>query len=293
ARAAPGTPYGDLLPGPETMQLDDTDAAAGSEVGAPEVPVSPTYTLDNVYLTVKSIAMEPEFYGWLKSQITDSSPLEMPFTHWYHLPATTTLGNANSTLVRDVASTSIDMLLGTFKPATTADLNYLHPAQNSIWATNVGRPGGFKAGSYANTQVNRFFHRGGIDDSVTPFSSAWRVNNTTMGEPYNMADIWADLKEELNLGKANGTSLNPRLQNLDQFKKGFFIAPLRLNWKDSEDSIDSSRYLTGLDSRNNFVHVEWTTKGASQGNISLIPTLWVKTTAVHVQKSNQRVEVVW
>jgi hypothetical protein len=106
------------------------------------------------------------------------------------------------------------------------------------------------------------------------------VNNVALNIPADIALTWAQVKDEFNLGKSVLTGINPRIFNLRDFGRAFFISPLRLNLKCNVNESDSQRYLSGLDSRASTVNVLWAVKGSTEANKRVIPQIWAGCTSV-------------
>lgn len=275
------------------MEIDgeeQTDAAGGALGIANDAdPVSPSYYLDDVHLTVKTIDVaDGKFYEWLKAQVTDEGPFNLAFQQWVLQPgAVTAPGSATQTTRMTVNSSSIDMILGTFV-GSDYESNTVIPGSSIVYtapntrAAAAARPSSYaRAGTYGNTQTSRYFQRGGID-AAQPFESSFSVNNVQLDFPADLSHIWNRVKNEFALGESANTNLNPRLQTLTQFAQGFFVAPCRLSLNTYGSY--NSRLLSGLDSRASSVHVSWSTKGGSERladnatGQQLIPQLWAGTT---------------
>ena len=296
--------------GDTTMREADDQAVGFGELGtigavdATELnkPSSPSYVLDDLHLSVKTIDIsDGQFYEWLKAEVT-AEPLAMPFQHFVVQPGqTTAVGSAAQTTRMTVNSSSVDYLLGTFVPADFEDGTLLPKAERAYNMTKPKRkyyniPKTYLAqGTYGNTQTSRYFQRGGIDImSDTPFESSFSVNNVLLDYPCDLATVWCKAKDEFNLGKTQGTNMNPRLQKLAHFAQGFFVVPQRLNFNTGE--ADNSRILSGLDSRNASVSIQWKTTGTLEKCVKVkanaadkdtyvdamqvIPMLYAATTAV-------------
>ena len=262
-------------------------------------PVSPSYVLDDLHLSVKTIDIsDGQFYEWLRSEVT-AEPLALPFQHFVAQPGqTTAIGSAAQTTRMTVNSSSVDYLLGTFVPADFESGTLLPLAERAYTMTRDKRkyynipPQYLTQGTFGNTQTSRYFQRGGLDIKE-PFESAFSVNNVLLDYPCDLATVWCKVKDEFNLGKTQGTNMNPRLQKLAHFAQGFFVVPQRLNFNTGE--ADNSRILSGLDSRNSTVNVQWKTTGTLEkcpkvksgagdhdfvDAMQVIPMLYAATTAV-------------
>lgn len=255
------------------------------------------YSLDAVYFTIKTIDIsDGTFYSWLKSEVA-RAPLELTHQHWEMQPGTQQT-SANNTTRMTLKSSSVDMLIGTFVP-TDYDSGLLQPGQVNVAADATAGAASLD-GTYANTHACRYFQRGCIDTSVGQssmnpagdFKSQWQINNVDVNYNEGMADVFAELKEEFNLGKSTTAALNPRIKNLSNFAKGFLAVPLRLNFKCSDTEKDTPRYLSGLDTRNATVNVLWRTKGTTDGNIAVTPQIWAQSTAIVRLGEGQRFDLV-
>jgi hypothetical protein len=213
------------------------------------------------------------FYDWLKAEVT-AEPLAMPFRHFVAQPGQTTAqGSAAQTTRMTVNSSSVDYLLGTFVPSDF-ESGTLLPGGTFGLTTALERydtyaiPNSYlRQGTYGNTHTTRYFQRGGID-TTSPFESAFSVNNVLLDYPADLPTVWSKVKDEFNLGKTQGTNLNPHLQSLAHFAQGFFVVPQRLNFNTGE--ADNSRILSGLDSRNATVTVQWKTTGTLESSVGIV-----------------------
>jgi hypothetical protein len=133
--------------------------------------------------------------------------------------------------------------------------------------------------TFADTQTTRAFQYGSIDPTIS-FSSQFSINNVDIGIPLDLAGVYADVRDEWNLGKNTTCGVNPNLLNLDQFAKGYFMAPLRLNMKVSDSDPDNVRALSGLDTRQSTTTCLWKTNGTSISAVNCTPQLWIGTTSI-------------
>lgn len=269
------------------------DRATGDPVQV-ALPTNPSYRIDDVYLTIKTLSIEDgQFYSWLKSEV-ERAPIDYTHSHWVMNPGT--LSSSLYTTTRaTINSSCVDMLIGTFVGDDSAS-GLVYPGQPRVPA----EPSAFSIpgqtimfdGTYCNTHTNRAFQRGNIETSTDDFTSQFTINNVDIQPVQGLADIFADVKEEFNLGQSSKAGMNPRLHNLAEFAGGFFIAPVRLNFKASDETADTVRYLSGLDSRNATVSVLWRTQGTIElkKNIPLnvTPQIWVGSTSIVSLASSQR-----
>jgi hypothetical protein len=287
---------GDLV----MREADDEAVGYGAMKAITEMskPASPSYVLDDLHLSIKTIDIsDGQFYEWLKAEVT-AEPLAMPFQHFVVQPGqTTAAGSAAQTTRMTVNSSSVDYLLGTFVPADFEEGTLLPKAERAYNMTKPKRryytiPKQYLTqGTFGNTQTSRYFQRGGVDISK-PFESAFSVNNVLLDYPCDLPTVWCKVKDEFNLGKTQGTNMNPRLQKLAHFAQGFFVVPQRLNFNTGE--ADNSRILSGLDSRNATTNIQWKTTGTLEDGVKVgvvdqnnpapklqvIPMLYAATTAV-------------
>jgi hypothetical protein len=297
--------------GVTNMEIDgeEVDAVTGTPaaIGTDQAPSNPTYWLDDLHLSVKTIDIsDGQFYDWLKSEIT-SEPLTLPFQHFVMQPGqTTAAGSADQTTRMTVNSSSVDYLLGTFIGADYEDGTVL-PGAGEIFTTPKGRnaagsaglsypPTYKRQGTYGNTGTSRYFQRGGVDASQDFESTFNSVNNVPLDYPADLPTVWNKVKNEFNLGKTQGTNLNPRLETLTHFAQGFFVVPCRLNFNTGEP--DNSRYLSGLDSRNSTVNILWKTRGKLENKANnstgqqAIPQIWCATTSILRVSSGRILDLV-
>lgn len=273
--AAAPTMGRDELPQTEQHALDANYDYAGLAAGSGLLPGGASYTLDNAYLTVKTIDISDGAFGsFLKDQVEGG--MDIVYEHWTRFVGNQTSGNAVQNLRASINGNSVNLALGTFEP-TDASSQQLWPGQSTLIATPKDWTNGYNPGTYANTQVPRALQRGFITDASQDFTTSMQVNNVPVNRTSTIPDIWSETVDEFNL-KANG--MNPRISNLEFFKKGFLVCPTRLNAKTSQTDIGSVRYLSGLDSREAKVELTWSTTGATDGNINVVPVLWVQTTAI-------------
>lgn len=272
---------------PVDYQRKGTDFGSVDET---EPPKSPSYTINDLHLSIKTIDIsDGQFYEWLKAEVS-AEPLAMPFQHFYVQPGQTTAqGSAAQTTRMTVNSSSVDYLLGTFVPADFEDGTLMPGAKFGLTTAKERYdvyeiPNSYlRQGTFGNTHTTRYFQRGSVNYKQ-PFESTFSVNNVLLDYPCDLQTIWCKLKDELNLGKTQGTNLNPHLQSLAHFAQGFFVVPQRLNFNTGEG--DNSRILSGLDSRNATVNIQWKTTGTLESSVGIVtardPRAWTPGTPLQV-----------
>jgi hypothetical protein len=246
------------------------------------------YVLNGVHMSVKTIDIsDGGFYDWLKAEV----PMSLPFQHIVSQPGQTCApGSVDQTMTMTVNSGSVDMVLGTFY-GTDYQEGTLYP--KGAWAITdpVQKPIEYGAmpytyrhkGSFGNAQTSRYFQRGSVYSRVDkPFESSFSVNNVQMDYPADLATVFARAKDDFNLGRTGETNINPRICSLPHFAQAYFVATQKLNF--NTGAADDSRILSGLDSRNATVHVQWKTSGATENDVNnapiqVFPMLYASTTA--------------
>jgi hypothetical protein len=265
-----------------------TLASANTDV----TPVNPTYTVNQVYLTIKTIDLaNSSYYSDLKSEIEASGGISVPWKHWTSQPGNqTAAGSLAQTTRLTVNGSSINKVVATFVPNDyAAGTNF--PASPAI-ATAAAAASVAAAGTYGNSGVSRYFQRGTASNAAD-FSSLFTINNVQIGGPASMAQVWYDNREAWNLGASSKTGLNPLLTNLSDFSKAFFAHTLRLNMNTDEDTPDNVRVLGGLDSRESTVTVLHTSAGTTDvAGMQVTPVLWVEQTSVLRVGSGRSLNVV-
>jgi hypothetical protein len=113
-----------------------------------------------------------------------------------------------------------------------------------------------------------------------------------VGVPQNLAGIFADVKDEFNIGNNAQCGMNPNLLSIDQFAKGYFMAPLRLNIKVSDSEPDNVRALSGVDSKQSSTTVLWKTSGTSVPGILCTPQLFLGTTQILRVAAGRQLDLV-
>lgn len=253
-------------------------------------PANPSYVIDNVYMTVKTMDIsDGRFYNWLADMVKEA-PLELPFVSFSMQPgALSAPGDATSSTRMTVDGASVDYIFGTLVPEDS-DSGAIQPWEgnatvggdsNVIYVDPKARyaASNKQYGTYGNSGTSRYFQRGSID-SQQPFSSTFYVNNVRVSEAQSLGDVWATIKDEHSLGQSTKTSLNPRLDNLQQFGRAFFIAPHRLNLKCAEGDFFCPRYRSGVDTRGSTLQILWDLKAKTEHNLRVTPQVWAAKTEV-------------
>lgn len=246
------------------------------------------YHLDKVHMSVKTIDIsDGGFYDWLKAEV----PMSLPFQHFVSQPGQTcAAGSADQTMTMTVNSGSVDMVLGTFY-GTDYQSGRLYPNGDVAATDPISKTVAYPAmpreyrheGSFGNAQTSRYFQRGSIAVRE-PFESSFSVNNVQLDYPADLPTVFARTKDDFNLGRTGETNVNPRLQVLAHFGQAYFLATQKLNFNTGE--ADNSRILSGLDSRNATVNIQWRTTGKTENDaegeghpIQVFPMLYAATTA--------------
>lgn len=257
------------------------------------VPANAYYTVDNLYLTIKTLDIQDgHYYSWLASEV-QRAPMELTHQHWTMQPGTMQ-ASLNNTTRMTINASCADMLVGTF----VADDNtsgFVVPGQSNLIAS-PGNGGsnliGVYDGTWGNSHTNRYFQRGNVQTSADDFRSQWSINNVDVNYQAPLSDIFADLKEEWNLGAANLSGINPRIRNVKQFAQAHLAVPLRLNYKASSIDKDTPRYLSGLDARGATINLLWKTQGTLDTAANAIPQIWCQSTNIVALKPGQSFSLV-
>ena len=251
-----------------------------------DVAKNPRYALNGVHMSVKTIDIsDGAFYDWLKAEV----PMSLPFQHFVAQPGQSpATGSLDQTLTMTVNGGSVDCVYGTFY-GTDYTSGMLFPGAHTQPTDPLLKKSLYPAmpreyrheGSFGNAQTSRYFQRGSIAVREA-FESSFSVNNVQLDYPADLATVFARAKDDFNLGKTGQTNVNPRLQVLSHFGQAFFVATQKLNFNTGE--ADTSRILSGLDSRNATVHVQWKTSGKTENDafnapLQVIPMLYAATTA--------------
>jgi hypothetical protein len=248
------------------------------------------YVLNGVHMSVKTIDIsDGQFYEWLKAEV----PMSLPFQHFVAQPGQSpAAGSVDQTMTMTVNSASVDCVYGTFY-GTDYQEGTLYPHGDTCVTDPTQKPDAYPnmpytyrhEGSFGNAQTSRYFQRGSVYSRVDkPFESSFSINNVQMDYPADLPTLLAKTKDDFNLGRTGTTNINPRIYSLGHFAQAYFVATQKLNFNTGE--ADTSRILSGLDSRNATVHVQWKTSGATEndvfGNnhpIQVTPWLYASTTA--------------
>lgn len=265
----------DNLPAPEALSFGGVHVLKDTGITTPIVPVAPDFQLDNVWASIKTIDVgSNEFYAMLKSQVTDGG-MDIVFTEFIRQPGAQTPNNATTNLGATVNSACVNGVYFTFEAIDDTAMT-LQKDQNTLWTTPKSWPAGYQPGSYQNCQVPRAFQRGFIEDSVQDFTAELQVNNTTVNLRTCAWDAFANLEEELNL---RSVGMNPKIENLEQWKKAYFVFYTRLNYKGAMTGpTENVRALSGFDSREAYVHLNVKTSGKTDGDQPVLPVMWIETT---------------
>ena len=247
---------------------------------------NPRYHLDKVHMSVKTIDIsDGAFYDWLKSEV----PLTLPFQHFVAQPGQyCAAGSLDQTTSMTVNSGSVDCIYGTFY-GTDYQSNTLYPGGQIALTDPALKPSVYPnmprsyrhEGSFGNAQTSRYFQRGGVAFGQ-PFESSFAVNNVQLDYPANLSTVFAKTKDDFNVGRTGETNMNPRIGSLTHFGHAYFLATQKLNFNTGR--AEDSRILSGLDSRNSTVHVQWKTTGATENDannapVQVFPMLYASTTA--------------
>ncbi len=249
-------------------------------------PTGAYYTVDDLYLTIKSVDIrDGHYYSWLASEIA-RSPIELTHQSWTMQPGVMT-SSLNNTTRMTINTSCTDMLVGTFV-ADDNQSGLLVSGQDQLAALPkaVGSNIPYD-GTWGNSHTNRYFQRGFVATANDDFRSQWSINNVDVGYNAPLADVFGDLKEEWNVGAANLAGMNPRVKNLKNFRQAYFLAPLRLNLKCTSDEKDCHRYLSGLDARGATINLLWKTAGTIAGATNVQPQIWAQSTKVVELKPGQ------
>ncbi len=268
------------------------DIAGSAAVKA--APSSPSYTLNDVYFTIKSMDIaDNNFYSWLNSEI-ERAPLQLTHTHWQMQPGnqTSTTSLAGTTRMT-LTNPCVNKLVGTFVPSDNTS-GYMIPGQSVVFSTAEAVSTSVD-GTYGNSHSSRAFQRGHVATANDDYLSQWEVNNIPIGVQQGVNEVWATLKEEMNLGKSSECGFNPRIRNVQHFARAHFADVLRLNFKTSEREANNVRYMSGLNAKNAIINVYWKvlagSPDASVQQVAVTPQLWAESTELLLLKPQQRWEL--
>jgi hypothetical protein len=266
-------------PTAQPMEIGDTVAGAAT-AGNNVKPIDAFFQLDNCYMTVRTLDLNPSYYTSLRSEL-EGGTVNIPFTNVTLTPGNLTAPGSIASTSRCVANSgNVNMLLTTLVPSDagsqTVQFNASAIPTTPYSSSNVQLP----TATFGNTQTTRLYQRGFVD-VTKPFSSSIFVNNVAVDHVKNIVDVWNDLEDGFGFARDPARGLNPRLNNIYDFGAAYFATICKLDLQTDEIAANTTRQLSGLDSRQSSVQFLSTLTGSTlNSNIAVTPMMYVFSTSI-------------
>ena len=264
-----------------------------------------SYALNNLFFTVNTISLSPEFYqaqamflekgGVLQRKMSiwysfsgavvqgSKGPLipigaaATPVTGQYAEPNNIPPGMPTQTVNFSLASSSVDLLIGTM--LTVPDNT--HP-----WLARYEQIPGGRDFSLQSVGRGLAFKRPGYHLSSYQFS----VNNVTIPNfRVDMNDAWQHAQIAMGLSNELIQGTDPRINHMDKWTQAFWFCACSLAALAPADV----RLISGYDSRGSNAQFSWDIVGSANNNFySARPTVFAKCSSVLRIARNRNLEVV-
>lgn len=253
------------------VQMTITFASA-AVLGASKVSLttdsipSPTYKLSDIKANVTKINMPPWYYEGLKNQLMNGTSYELYFPHYTTFYGQSS-GSKNQTTRFTIASDSLDYMIGTFIRADKEDLSKVVPFVLGANDTTVKTLAESLVSGASTPTFNQsvYFQRNG--QYLT--SSQWTIGSEKLPQvPSTLMNCIQNTVEAFNLHQSADLGFYAGNKSINDYVTYFFADALSLAHVGDNAGV---MLVSGLNTRELPVSIEWTTKGSTTTTQEWLP----------------------
>lgn len=268
------------------LTSSDGDTLAGPPVGINNVP-PPTYTLANVYATIKKVSIDDGvFFSSIATALSSGIPFTYMFHHFQQTKSSPTIGDL--TLRMEATSSSCDLALFTYYAEDASLISNLPDINNLVIDEEEQYPKApavfLAAGGTKNCFCSNYFKRRGDEIATTKFF----VN----GERLPMYDldnamVYDKLLQDFNKHDSTDDGIFPGINSFKSFEENYWVSSCRLSHVSGE-----AGWVSGYNANGVPITLEVQTTAKAGAAVNKIGQLWLMTSQVMQCYSGRQINII-
>jgi hypothetical protein len=248
---------------------------------------APTYTLANVYATIKKVSIDDGvFFSSIATALSSGIPFTYMFHHFQQTKSSSTTGDL--TLRMEATSSSCDLALFTYYAANGSTISDLPDLANLVIDSETDYPKtgviGLASGGTKNCYCSNYFKRRGDEIATTKFF----VN----GELLPMYDldnamVYDKLLQDFNKHDSTDDGIFPGINSFKSFEENYWVASCRLSHVSGE-----AGWVSGYNANGVPITLEVQTTAKPGATVDKIGQLWLMTSQVMQCYSGRQINII-